>query len=90
MTVRADEHRVADLDRQLPSVTILPLPSITSVSPSPVPTGNFTLTVNGAGFIAGSVVSFDGAALATSFVSSTQAHGDRQRADSQSRRCRSS
>ena len=54
------------------SVTILPLPSISSVSPSPVATGNFTLTVNGAGFIAGSVVSFDGAALATTFVSSTQ------------------
>ena len=54
------------------SVTILPLPSISSVSPSPVATGNFTLTVNGAGFIAGSMVSFDGAALATTFVSSTQ------------------
>jgi hypothetical protein len=54
------------------SVTVLPLPSIASVSPSPVATGNFTLTVNGAGFISGSVVSFDGAALATGFVSSTQ------------------
>jgi hypothetical protein len=54
------------------SITVLPLPSISSVSPSPVATGNFTLTVNGAGFISGSVVSFDGAALATSFVSSTQ------------------
>jgi hypothetical protein len=57
------------------SVTILPLPSISSVSPSPVPAGNFTLTVNGAGFIAGSVISFDGAALATSFVSSTRLSG---------------
>jgi hypothetical protein len=54
------------------SITVLPLPSISSVSPSPVATGNFTLTVNGAGFISGSVVSFDGAALATSFVSATQ------------------
>ena len=54
------------------AVTILPLPSISSVSPSPVPAGNFTLTVEGAGFIAGSVVSFDGVALATSFVSSTR------------------
>ena len=43
------------------SVTILPLPSISSVSPSPVSVGNFTLTVNGAGFTAGSMVSFDGA-----------------------------
>jgi len=52
------------------SVTIIPHASITSVSPSPVTTGNFTVTVNGAGFVAGSLVSFDGAQLATSFVSS--------------------
>lgn len=57
------------------SVTIIPLPGISSVSPSPVTAGNFTLTVNGAGFIAGSVISFDGAALATSFVSSTMLNG---------------
>ena len=54
------------------SVTIIPMPSIASVSPSPVAAGDFTLTVNGAGFIAGSIVSFDGAALATTFVSSTK------------------
>src|SRR5439155_24185949 len=57
------------------SVTILPLPTITSVTPSPVTAGNFTLTVNGAGFVAGSVISFDGAALATSFVSSIKLTG---------------
>jgi hypothetical protein len=54
------------------TVTVIPLPSITSVTPSPVPAGNFTLTVNGAGFIAGSVISFDGVALATSFVSAAK------------------
>jgi hypothetical protein len=54
------------------SVTILPPPSITSLSPSQLTTGNFTLTVNGAGFNQGSTVSFDGVALATTFVSSTQ------------------
>jgi hypothetical protein len=54
------------------SVTIMPLPAITSVSPSPVPLGNFTLTVNGIGFVAGSVVTFDGVALPTTFVSSTR------------------
>ena len=54
------------------TVTILPLPTISSVSPSPVPAGNFTLTVNGAGFIAGSIVSFDGAALPTTVLSATQ------------------
>jgi hypothetical protein len=53
------------------SVTIIPLPNISSVSPSPVPAGSFTLTVNGVGFVGGSVVAFDGVALATTFVSST-------------------
>jgi hypothetical protein len=55
------------------TVTIIPLPTISSVSPSPVPVGSFTLTVDGAGFTPGAVVSFDGAALATAFVSSTRA-----------------
>jgi hypothetical protein len=54
------------------AVTILPLPGLASVSPSPVPAGSFMLTVNGAGFVSGSVVSFDGAALATTFVSAAQ------------------
>ena len=57
------------------SVAILPLPAIASVSPSPVSAGNFTLIVNGVGFVAGSVVSFDGSALATTFVSATQLKG---------------
>ncbi|MBS1828039.1 MAG: hypothetical protein JST93_22205, partial [Acidobacteria bacterium] len=57
------------------AVTLLPLPSITSVSPSPVTTGNFALTVNGVGFVAGSTVFFNGSALPTTFVSSTQLRG---------------
>jgi len=54
------------------SVTVLPLPSITSVTPSSLPTGPFTLTVNGAGFVSGAVVSVDDVDVATSFGSSTQ------------------
>ena len=54
------------------AITILPLPAVSSVSPSPVATGNFTLTVNGVGFTPGSVVSFDGSALTTTFVSASQ------------------
>ena len=51
-----------------------PRPSITSISPNPVLAllGNFTLTVNGSGFINGSVVQFDGNPRATTFVSATQ------------------
>jgi hypothetical protein len=54
------------------SVTVIPLPNIMSVTPSPVPVGNFTITINGVGFLSGSVIAFDGAALATTFVSSTR------------------
>jgi hypothetical protein len=54
------------------AITILPLPAVSSVSPSPVATGNFTLTVNGVGFTPGSVVSFDGSALTTTFVLASQ------------------
>jgi len=54
------------------AVSIIPRTSISSVTPSPVVAGAFTIAVAGAGFTSGSVVSFDGVSLATSFVSSTQ------------------
>jgi len=46
-------------------------PTVTSVSPASFPTGAFTITVNGTGFVNGSVVTFDGTSLATTFVSAT-------------------
>jgi hypothetical protein len=51
-----------------------PVPSISSISPSTVLVlGNsFTLTVNGSGFINGSVVEYDGSPRVTTFVSPTQ------------------
>jgi hypothetical protein len=54
------------------SVTILPQPAVSSLSPSPVTAGSFTLTVTGSGFLEGSVVWFNGSALATGFVSSNE------------------
>ncbi len=49
-------------------------PVITSLSPSSVVAGSpaTTLTVNGTGFVASSVVDWSGSALATSYVSATQ------------------
>jgi hypothetical protein len=51
-----------------------PAPSISSISPPLVIAlgGSFTLTVNGSGFIPGSVVQYDGSPRTTTFVSSTQ------------------
>jgi hypothetical protein len=51
-----------------------PVPSISSLSPSSATTGGatFTLTVNGANFVAGSTVAWAGAALSTTYVSASQ------------------
>jgi len=53
------------------SVTLIPPPSITSLSPSTIPVGAFLLAVSGDGYVAGSTVSVDGVVLPTTFVSST-------------------
>jgi uncharacterized protein (TIGR03437 family) len=49
-------------------------PGLTSLSPSTAVAGAgaFTMTVNGSGFVSGSVVQWNGAALTTTFVSATQ------------------
>ena len=51
-----------------------PAPAITSLSPNSAIAGSaaLTLTVNGTGFVSGSVVNWNGTALATMFVSATQ------------------
>ena len=50
-----------------------PNPSITKISPTSAVAGSaaFTLTINGANFVAGSLVNFGGSSPATTFVSST-------------------
>jgi uncharacterized protein (DUF1800 family) len=54
-------------------VTLLnPIPVVTGISPPQVNVGTFTLTISGSDFVNGATVSFGGATLATSFVSSTQ------------------
>ena len=51
-----------------------PPPTVTSLSPASVPAGAsaFTLTVTGTGFVASSVVRWNGASRSTTFVSATQ------------------
>ncbi len=51
-----------------------PAPTITSLSPTNATAGGaaFTLTVNGTGFVSGSVVKFNGASKTTTFVNATQ------------------
>ncbi len=51
-----------------------PVPSISSLSPTSAASGNagFTLTVSGSDFVAGSRVDWNGAALATTYVSASK------------------
>jgi hypothetical protein len=71
VTVRATSVTVPTASATA-SVSILAPPSITSVTPSALSTGHFTLTVTGVGFVTGSVISFDGSPLATTFGSTTK------------------
>ncbi|HKZ78604.1 MAG TPA: IPT/TIG domain-containing protein, partial [Pyrinomonadaceae bacterium] len=65
------------------TVTLVPMPSISSLAPLSVITGgpNFTLTVNGSNFVEGSVVAFNGAERNTTFVSGSQLTADISAAD---------
>ncbi len=49
-----------------------PIPFVTSISPTRVAVGGFTLTVIGHGFVKGAQVLFAGAVLQTTFISATQ------------------
>src|SRR5262249_52139437 len=71
VTIRATSA-VSPASSGTAAVTVIPQANIASVSPSPVLTGNFTLTVNGAGFNPGSTISFDNVQLTTNFVSSSK------------------
>ncbi len=55
------------------SVTLQnPIPQLSTVSPSFLPVGNFSLNVGGANFVSGSQVMFGATALTTTYVSPTQ------------------
>jgi uncharacterized protein (DUF1800 family) len=49
-----------------------PMPALTTVTPSAIPIGNFSLTLTGSGFISSSQATFGGQTLTTTFVSATQ------------------
>ncbi|HKZ80263.1 MAG TPA: IPT/TIG domain-containing protein, partial [Pyrinomonadaceae bacterium] len=63
-----------------------PLPAITGLAPTTATVGGsaFTLTVNGSGFISGSVVRFNGLDRTTAFISPTQLTAQITAADIQS------
>ena len=46
-------------------------PSISSISPNPIPVGSYTITVTGRGFKSGAIIRIPGVNLTTTFVNST-------------------
>ena len=48
-----------------------PGPTITAISPSPIPTGSYSITLTGTGFQSGAIVQAVGANLSTTFVNAT-------------------
>ena len=47
------------------------LPAVSAVLPTPIPVGNFTISVSGSNFLAGAQVVFNGTLLPTTFISAT-------------------
>jgi uncharacterized protein (DUF1800 family) len=46
-------------------------PTITSISPNPIPTGSYSVTIKGSGFVSGAIARTTGVNLTTTFVNST-------------------
>jgi len=61
-----------------------PFPTVASTLPSTVPTGSYTIAVNGSGFVTGAVVKVNGVALPTTYVSATKLTATGSAANNQS------
>ena len=72
MTVSAVSVASASSSGSSPVTLMNPVPVVTGVNPNAIVVGAFSLTVTGTGFVSGAQVMFGGAAMATTFVSSTQ------------------
>jgi uncharacterized protein (DUF1800 family) len=73
-TVTITATSAADTTQKATSAVSLqnPIPILTSVSPSPITAGAFSLTLTGSGFVTNSTVTFSGQTLTTTYVSPTQ------------------
>ena len=58
------------------TATISSYPNITSWSPNPIVTSSFVFTLTGTGFRQGAVIKFNGANVATTWLSATQVRGN--------------
>ncbi len=72
VTIKAVSTSDSSLSATATVDVLNPIPAISGVQPSSINTGAFSLTVTGSNFVSGAQVMLAGAALTTSFVSSTQ------------------
>ena len=73
-TITVTATSAADTTQKGTSTVTLqnPIPVLTSVAPSPISTGTFSLTLTGSGFVTNSTVSFGGQTLTTTYISPTE------------------
>ncbi|HEY4837368.1 MAG TPA: DUF1800 family protein [Candidatus Acidoferrales bacterium] len=72
VSVEAVSAASASSSGSSPITLMNPVPVVSGASPASIPVGTFSLTVTGSEFVSGAQVMFGGAALTTTFVSSTQ------------------
>jgi uncharacterized protein (DUF1800 family) len=72
VTIEAEETSKNSVNSSSAVTLWNPIPQVASVSPSQIDVGNFSITITGSNFVSGATVSFGGANLTTTFVSSTQ------------------
>lgn len=72
-TITVSDQSGASVTKTVVEAVTDPVPTVTGVSPTSAPiAATPTLTVKGSGFVAGSTLEWDGAPLATTYVSPTQ------------------
>ena len=72
VTIEAEESSKKSVNSTSAVTLWNPIPQVSNISPASLNIGNFTLTITGSNFVSGATVSFGGANLTTTFVSSTQ------------------
>ncbi|MGA2418774.1 MAG: DUF1800 family protein [Candidatus Acidiferrum sp.] len=84
-TVTITATSLADPTKSSSAIVTLvnPVPVVTSVNPSSIGVGAFSLTVTGSGFVNGSVINFGGQALTTMYLSGSELTADGTAAASQ-------
>jgi hypothetical protein len=72
VTIKAAVTSNSSLNAAVTANLLNPVPQLSSISPSQLNVGSFTITVSGGSFVAGAIVNFGSTALATNFVSATE------------------